>query len=179
MKKWMYLIFPGIMLALFLAVYVTHKKEAEQRDLARAQKVAEDQAATDKKRKENEAKAAKDAKERQLANEADQKAKEDGRLAKQAADDKKVKDETNAALARGDKAAKESAALEIELDTLHKAKDKASRDAFDTAKNVELTRIAKRNAELEIQRMTEMVSRKTQESFLARLPPVPPPAPAK
>jgi hypothetical protein len=175
MKKWMYLIFPGIMLAGFLAVYVTHKKESEERELLRAQKVAEEQATAAKKRADSEAKAAKEAKDRQLATEKELADKEAARVARQAAADKEVIDETNRSIARGDVAAKQIATLEIELDTLHKAKDKASRDAFETAKKVELARIARRNAELEIQRMTEMVSRKTQESFLLRLPPPPPP----
>ena len=51
---------------------------------------------------------------------------------------------------------------------------KALRDAFDAAKKVELARIAKRNAELDIQRFTDMVQRKAAESYLLRLPPPPP-----
>jgi len=43
---------------------------------------------------------------------------------------------------------------------------------------VELARIARRNAELEIQRMTEMVSRRAADSSLTR-PPVIPAPPAK
>jgi len=163
------------MLAGFLVIYVTHKKESEEREATRARIVAEEQAAAAKKRADSEARAAKEAKDRQLATEKDLADKETARLARQAAADKEVVDETNRSIARGDVAAKQLAALEIELDTLHKAKDTTSREAFDLAKKVELARIARRNAELEIQRMTEMVSRKTQDSFLTRLPPPPPP----
>lgn len=175
MKKWMYLIFPGIMLAGFLAIYVTHKKESEEREATRARVIAEEQAAAAKKRADSEARAAKEAKDRQLATEKELADKEAARIAKQAAADKEVIDETNRSLARGDTAAKQLAALEIEIDTLHKAKDKASREAFEIAKQVELARIARRNAELEIQRFTQMIANKTQESFLTRLPPPPPP----
>ena len=175
MKKWIYLIFPGILLAGFLLIYVTHKKEAEEREKAKAVQMAQEAEAAQKKKDENEKKAAADARERQLAHEKEIADKEAARVAKQAAADKEVIDDTNKALARGDAAAKLIADLEVQLDTLHKAKDKATRDTFDTAKNVELTRIAKRNAELEIQRYTQMITNKTQDSFLIRLPPPPPP----
>ena len=49
--------------------------------------------------------------------------------------------------------------------------------AFD-AKKVELARIARRTAELEIQRTTEMITRRAEQSSMTR-PPPPPPAPAK
>ncbi len=63
-------------------------------------------------------------------------------------------------------------------DLIAKEKDKLSRETFDLAKQVELARIARRNAELEIQRVTEMIHRRASDSALVK-PPVIPPAPAK
>lgn len=179
MKKWMYAIVPAVMLAGFLVIYFTHKKESEEREVHRAKVIAEEQAAAAKKKADAEAKAAKDAKDRQLANEKEQAEKEAARVAKQAAADKEVRDQTNAFLARIDKAGKDTAALEIQLDAIRKQKDKLSRETFDSAKKVELARIAKRNAELEIQRMTDMIAQRTASSFLLRLPPPPPPPAVK
>ena len=34
MKKWMYLIFPGVMLAGFLVIYFSHKAKAEEKERA-------------------------------------------------------------------------------------------------------------------------------------------------
>ena len=60
---------------------------------------------------------------------------------------------------------------------------KATRQAMpeDLAKQVELSRIARRNAELEIQRMTDMIVKRAGDSSLTRPPIIqmPPPAPAK
>ncbi len=177
MKKWMYAIAPLVMLGAFLVIYFSHAKDVHQREIERAKKVADEQAAVDKKKKESEARAAADAKARQDANAKEMADKEAARIAKQAAADKEVKDQTDAFLARIAKADKETARLQIELDALRKNKDTLSREAFDAAKKVELARIAKRNAELEIQRMTDMVQKRTTESFLLRLPPPPPPPP--
>ncbi|MEY4483219.1 MAG: hypothetical protein RL693_671, partial [Verrucomicrobiota bacterium] len=51
--------------------------------------------------------------------------------------------------------------LETELAALRAEKDKATQANFDFAHDVELTRIQKRTAELEIQRLVEMVARKS------------------
>ena len=180
MKKWMYLLAPAVMLAGFLVIYFTHAKESEEREAHRAKVIADEQAAAAKKKADAEAKAAKDAKDRQVANEKEQADKEAARVAKQAAADKEVRDQTQEFVNRIDKAGKETARLEIDLDAIRKQKDTLSRETFEAAKKVELARIAKRNAELEIQRVTDMIQKRTSESFLLRLPPPPPPpAPAK
>jgi chromosome segregation ATPase len=174
MKKWMYLIFPGLMLGSFLIFFFSHQKETEAKEKARmevAKKLEDDKA---KAKAENERKAAADAKERQLAREKEDAEKVAAKQAKIAAADKEVKDATDKALAEGDKAAKEVSKLEIELDTLRKAKDKGNREAFDLAKQVELAKVAKRNAEFEIQRTTEMISKRAGNSSLTRMPPPPP-----
>lgn len=176
MKKWMYLIFPGIMLGAFLVFFFSYQKEAEARDKARVELVKKQEAEKAQKKADAERKAAIDAKERQKAREKEDADKEAAKLAKLAAADKEVKDATDKALAEGEKAAKEVAKLESDLDALRKSKDKINRDAFDLAKQVELAKVAKRNAEFEIQRTTEMISRRAADSSLTRLPPPPLPS---
>ena len=177
MKKWMYLIFPGVMLAGFLVIYFSHKTKAEEKERQHIADVAKKKAEDDDKKKAAEAKAREDAKKRQEERDAEEKKKEDEKAARQAADDKKVRDQTAEYTAKADVAGKKVTALEAELDRLRKEKDKTNRETFDLAKQVELARIARRNAELEIQRMTEMVVRRASESAMTRLP-APPPTPA-
>jgi len=131
-----------------------------------------------KRKKAAEAKARADAKKRQDERDAEEKKKLDEKAARQAADDKKVAEQTAEFLAKAASAQKQITALEAELDRLRKEEDKASRDNFDASKKIELARVARRNAELEIQRTTEMVARRAEQSSLTR-PPPPPPAPAK
>lgn len=176
MKKWLYLIAPGLMLAGFTVLYYSHAAELHKKNAAQKAKIQQERIETEEKKKVAEAKAREDAKKRQEERDAEEKKKQDEKAARQAADDQKVRDQTAEYTAKGDAAAKQVAALEIELDRLRKEKDKTSREAFDLAKQVELARIARRNAELEIQRMTEMVSRRAAESSMTK-PPMPPPLP--
>jgi hypothetical protein len=180
MKKWMYLIFPGVMLAGFLVIYFSHKEKIEEKERAHIAQVEKEKAETDAKKKAAEAKAREDAKKRQDERDAEEKKKEEEKAAKQAADDKKVRDQTAEYTAKGKAAGEKVAALEIELDRLRKEKDKSNRETFDLAKQVELARVARRNAELEIQRMTEMVVRRAADSSMTRPPAIAAPAqPAK
>lgn len=180
MKKFMYVIFPGAMLGIFLIFFFAHQKDAEAREAARTEKIHKEEAEKAAKKAEAERKAAVDAKERQAQREKEDADKEAAKLAKQAAADKEVKDATDKAIAEGDKSSKEASKLEIDLDTIRKNKDKLSREAFDLTKQVEAAKVAKRNAEFEIQRMTEMISRRASDSSMTRMPPPPPPpVPAK
>ena len=178
MKKWMYLVFPGIMLAGFLVIYMSHKKAAEEKERQQIARAATEKAEADRKKKEAEAKARDDARKRQEEREAEERKKEEDKAAKQAKDDKMVRDQIAEYTAKGDAAQKQVNNLEIELDKLRKEKDRVSRETFDLAKQLELARIDRRNAELEIQRMHEMIVRKASESALVRPPPMPP-APAR
>ena len=173
MKKWMYIIFPSVMLAGFLVIYFSHKEKSEAKEREHIAQVAKEKAAAEEKKKAAEAKAREDARKRQEERDAEEKKKQEEKEAKQAADDKKVRDQTAEYTAKADAAQKQVTALEAELDRLRKEKDQTSREAFDLAKQVELARIARRNAEMEIQRMTEMVARRAAESSLTRPPPLP------
>lgn len=175
MKKWMYIVFPGIMLALFLVVYTTHKKEAEEREALRERKVQEKLEADKQQKQIAEERAAEDAKKRAAERDAEDRKKEEDRKKKQAAIDKDIADETARFKSEADKSAKDASNLEIELDRLHKEKDALGRDDFELAKQVELARVAKRNAELQEQHLTAMIAQRADTSAMARMP-APPPA---
>ena len=181
MKKWMYLIFPGAMLAGFLVIYLSHVEKTHVKEKEAKAKIAEQKAEAESKKKVAEAKAREDAKKRTDERDALETKALQEKIAKQAANDKEVRDATAGYTAKADAAAKQVGAQEAELDRLRKEKDQTSRETFEIAKQVELARIARRNAELEIQRMTEMVVRRASDSSLTRPPviPLPPPPPAK
>ena len=65
----------------------------------------------------------------------------------------------------------------LQLDQLRKQRDQLSRETFDIAKQVELARVARRNAEMDEQRWIEMIANRAASSQMAQIPP--PPAPAR
>jgi hypothetical protein len=81
--------------------------------------------------------------------------------------------------AQADKLAKEVADLDISISQARTNKEKLNRETFDLAKEVELAKISRRNAELELQRMVEMAGKKIADSSVAIAPPPPMQAPAK
>jgi len=176
MKKWMFVIFPGILLAVFLAFYFPNRAETE----ATLAKQAAD--AQHKKEVDDAAKAAAQEQARISAKQrADDQAKEDA-AREQAATDKwnatsrEIQKTTDEANAKADASSKEASALEIELDSLQKKKEQDNRDDFDLLKQVELARVSQRAAEADIQRLVQMIGNEADNSFLTRMPPPPPPA---
>jgi len=175
MKKWIYLIIPGVLLGLFLIFYFSHQKESEAREITRME-IAAKKIADEKKTKEDaEKRAREDAAQKQAEREAEEKKKDEERRAKVAAIDKELRDTTEAARAEGAKYQKEAAALQAELERLYREKDKLAREAFEFSKQVEAARVERRNAELESQRMIEMIVRRASDSSLVRMPTIPPP----
>jgi hypothetical protein len=165
-----YIIAPIVCMLLFGGVYWNHSKHAaieakaleEQAALVKAEEAAKKEAAVVKAREDSAQRAA-----ARLAEEA---AAEADRREKWAAAGKKIADDT----AANDKLiAQHIAAIksfEAELIALRDAKEKANAKSLETTRNTELARIAKRNAEMEIQRMTEMVARKAAGTSLAAVP---------
>ena len=173
MKKWMYLIFPGIGLGLFLVLYFAEVKKMEEKERVRAEEVSREKKADEERKaklqQEANESAAKKAQER-----ADELAKKEAdKAAKWKAEGDKIQEETNKANAEAAASTKKIAELESQLTALHNQRDQANREYLDLIKAVELTKVDRRNAELEIQRMTKMIADKASDSSMAR-PPAPP-----
>src|SRR4051812_34853233 len=130
MKKWMYVIFPGAMLAVFLFFYFAESKEAELKEKKRIETVAKQKAEDDERKRVIEEKARQDAEKRAAERAAEEKKKEDEKVAKWQAETKRIQDDIDKDTATANRLAKEAADLESQLDTLRKTKDKATRDAF-------------------------------------------------
>jgi hypothetical protein len=168
-----YLVIPGIMFAVFIVFYRGAVKNMEDRAAAALVKKQEAEAVEAKRKAEIDARAQADAARRQKEAEAADAARE----AKKEADYQKVmtqlRDEAADYNAQADKLAKEVGALDIAISQARTNKEKLNRETFDLSKEVELAKINRRNAEIEIQRMVEIAGKKIGDSSVAIAPPPP------
>ena len=63
--------------------------------------------------------------------------------------------------------------MTIELENLHRQKDALIREGFEKAKKVEAAAVARRNAEMEIQRLVQMLANRADQTLMAKMPPPP------
>jgi type IV secretory pathway VirB10-like protein len=176
MKKWMYVIFPGILLVLFLFFYHQDMNAFQAREAAHAEAVAQQKKAEDDHRKAVELAAHEEAQKRaaEAAAEAAQKEKE--KEDKWNAEGARIQKETDRFTGELDRMTKRASALEIERDSLNKSKEQESREDFELLKRIEQSRVDQHNAEMEIQRMVAMIAQRADDSAMAKMPPPPPPA---
>lgn len=165
-----YIITPLVLMLLFGGVFWKHSQasaiEAKEAALVaervKAEEIAKKEAAVVKAR-EDSAKRAADRLAEEQAAEAEKRARWTAAGDKIAADTA-----ANQTLIAQHTAAIK--ALETELADLRVAKEKANNRSFEITQATELARIAKRNSEMEIQRMTEMVARKAANTSIAAMP---------
>lgn len=169
-----YIIAPAFMLAAFVFFYRGALAEMDIKEADHAKEVAVAKAQEDARRKEIEAKAEADALKRQLERDAEEKAKLDKKEKEYLTAMNQLRDEADKYTAEADKFAKDGNDLEVLLTNLRVQKEKVNREAFELAKAVELAKINRRSAEMEIQRLIEMVGTKAAASTLAAMPPPPP-----
>ena len=173
MKKWMYVFGPGIMLAVFLFFYLTSKAETDRRMAEEKVHKAQVEKEAEEKKAAAEKKAQEDAEQRNIARaEAERKAAQE-KQDKYDAEMRRIQADTAKFNADVDRYAKEVSELTIQLDSLRKQKDALIREGFEMAKRVELAAVARRNAELEIQRLVQMLANRADQSLMAKMPPPP------
>jgi hypothetical protein len=170
MKKWLYFIFPLALTFIFVFFYLTHVKEAKEKDRLRKIEVARIQKIEADKKADIEEKARQDAARRAAERAAEDARKEAKKIADWEAVGKEIQDATDKNIAEADAFARQIAALEIELDSLRRAKEKLNSDVLTQAKAVERAMIDKRTAELEVQRRTEMVRQRAASSSMTAMP---------
>ncbi len=170
-----YFIAPAVMLAVFAFFYNGALKEMDLKEQKHQQELAAAKAADDARRKEIDEKAQADALKRQQERDAEEKAKRDKKEKEYQSAMTQLKDEADKYSNEADKYAKEAADLEIQLTNLRIQKEKTNREAFEMTKQVELAKISRRTAEMEIQRLVEMLGMRAEKSTLAAMPPPPPP----
>jgi len=166
-----YLIVPIVLLGVFCVYYnqfstqlaVTEHQKALAAQAAAAQVEQNHQAAMQKAQADAQA-----LEEAQRAEEARQEAEH---LAKFEASKQKLADETASFQQEADSYAKQAADLQAQLNSLQTDHDKLSREVFELQKQVELAKIDRRTADLEIQRTYDMVTQKITASPLTYAPP--------
>lgn len=173
-----YIIVPIVLLGVFIFFYRGALQEMAAKDERLRLEAAALQAAEDARRAEVEARAAADAKKRQDEREAQERAKEEKKIKDYEDAMKQLRDETGRYASEADALSKQANELEVQLTELRNLKEKTNREAFELAKQVELAKVQRRNAELEIQRMVDMVAQRVGASSMAQMPP-PPPAPGR
>jgi Flp pilus assembly protein TadB len=169
MKRFYFIFaFPVVLLVVFSGVYWQFSKTSDEAEHAKQVQVAQQKATDEQKKKEEETKARQDTEKRIAERAAEERKKEDERIAKWDAESKRITDESQGYATQVASNSKEIADLTKELADLRQAKENKTRDLLNSASEAELAAIAKRSAELEIQRMTEMVARKVASSQVAK-----------
>lgn len=166
-----YIIVPIVLLGVFIFFYRGALKEMAVRDAEKARIAQIEKEKDDARRKEIEEKAAADARRRQEEREAADRAREEKKQREYNEGMRALTEEADRYVAEADRNAKEAAELEIQLGELRNQRDKFNRDVFELAKQVELAKIDRRNAELELQRMVDMVGQRVGASSFAIVPP--------
>lgn len=169
-----YIIVPVVLLGAFLVFYQGALKEMAQKEERKQQEIAVAKAADDARRADIERKASEDAQRRQAEREAEDRAKEEKKIKEYQDAMRQLKEEGDRYAAEADAFQKETNALELTLGERRTLKEKTNQETFELAKQVELAKISRRNAELEIQRMVDMVAQRLGASSLAQMPPPPP-----
>ena len=171
-----YVFFPTCLVIAFAFYYFQYAKpEMIAADVAATKRIADQAAADEERRKLVEAKAQEDAKKAQA--ERDRKDREKQEKAQHDKDeqDKRIKDQTDKLEGESANLTKQIASMQNDIANLRAKRESLSRESFDAAAKVELAKIDRRNAELEIQRMYDMVAQKVADSSMTKLPPPPPP----
>jgi len=171
-----YLIVPIVLLGGFIFFYsqfnAQEKIKQDQAAAVAAEKAKQDQELKDEAEKKSAEEAQVLQQKQREADEHDEQVREQ----KFQDDLKTVTDETQKYKDQADQLAETAAGLQTKLDSLQAAHETASRELFDLEKQIELAKIAKRDADLEIQRTYDMVTQKVAASPLATYTPTPAPA---
>jgi hypothetical protein len=167
-----YVLLPAVLLITF-GVYYTKvaKPEMAAQALAQEQRIAREKDEETRKKADIDRKAQEDARARQAEKDKkDRERQEKARLDKEE-QDRKIHDETAKFENEAARFTKQIADLEIEITKLRSRRDQLNGEVLEVAKKVELTKIERRNAELDIQRMYDIVAQKVAASALAKAPP--------
>lgn len=159
-----YLIVPIVFLGLFGGVYWQHSRTAAAEAEVRAAETERIKAEELAKKTAAETAAREESARRTAAREAEEKKKDEEKRARWEADGRRIEEETTEFSGRVAELTAEIAKAEAALAAVRADKTRVDRENFELAREVELARIAKRNAELEIQRAIDVVAQRAARS---------------
>ena len=154
-----YLIIPLVLLAVFGGVYWQHSQQRATELMVRTAAVATEKKAAQEQQAAAELKAREAAAQRTAARLAEEQIKQTIERTQWAAETARIAADTAAHLAQSAQLRTDVAKFEGQLKAAREANAAGAAQALELAREVELARIAKRNAELEVQRITAMLAR--------------------
>jgi hypothetical protein len=165
-----YIIVPIVLLLAFGFYY---RQFSAQEDVIAAQKAhdaAIAAAQVEQAKEDAMKKALADTEAREQAEREEEASQEADHLAKFEASKQKLADETANFQQEADSYSKQATDLQAQLDSLQATHETLARDVFELQKQVELAKIDRRNADLEIQRTYDIVTQKVADSALTKTP---------
>lgn len=168
-----YLLVPAILLVGFFPLYRAASAKMTAAEEAKKEQAALTAKTEEARRHELDLKAEADAKARQEERDAQERERDAKKKTDYADAMRRLTEERATYSAEAAKYSAEVATLEKQLADLRTQKETASREAFELTRQVELPKIERRTAELEVQRTYAMVASRVAASSLAN-----PPAPA-
>jgi hypothetical protein len=161
-----YLIIPIVFLTLFGGVYWYHSQQSDADAHARAAAVAAAESAAKAQQSAAEAKARAEVAARAAARVEAERKKQELLHAQWSTETARIAAETEGYQQQATILRAELAGVEQQLSAVRHARIDAASKGLELAREVELLRIAKRNAELEVQRTTEILVRRATQSSL-------------
>jgi len=167
MKKF-YFIFPVCLLITFVSLYSRFSAASDIADAEKAQRIAATKMAEERAKAEAEERSRQDSQKRAAERIAEERSKEAEKAAKWDAESKRIAAETDKYNSQVASYTSEIASMEKQLEDLRAKKETRTHELLDDEMQVELAAVGKHNAEMEIQRMTEMVMRRVSKSSLVK-----------
>ena len=161
-----YLIIPLVLLTLFAGVYRHHRQQSDAEAQASAAAVAAAESAAKALQFAAEGKARAEVAARAAARAEAERQKQELLAAQWSAETVRIASETEGYQKQATLLRAELAGVEQQLSAVRQARIEAAGQGLELAREVELLRIAKRNAELEVQRTTEILVRRANQSRL-------------
>ena len=167
MKKF-YFIFPVCLLLTFVGLYSRFSAASDAAEAEKAQRIAATKMAEEKTKADAEERSREDSQKRAAERQAEERTKEAEKAAKWDAESKRIAGEAEKYNGQVATYTAEIAAMEKKLDDMRATKEKRTRELLDNEMQVELAAVGKHNAEMEIQRMTDMIMRRVSKSSLVK-----------
>lgn len=167
----LFIIIPPVLL-FFVFIFFNHQfrvEEKEKHDQQVAKKEADEKAEAERKKKLDD-QAREEARLRQEAADREEQARQDKVKRDRDERERLLKESTDRYVTTGRGYQAEIARLQKDLEAARIARDKAAGDALDLSLDVERSRIAKRAADNEIQRLTEMIEIRMKNSTFTQAP---------
>jgi len=165
-----YIVLPVVLMAIFIYFERGAAKDTELIEKQKVEAKVQAEAKKEAEKKALEETARLDSDKRNAQRISEEKAKEEKRKADYEAKIQKMRDDVKKYTDDVELNNKLVAVLEKDLAAKRDQRERENRSVFELAKKVEISKKLRRDAELEVQRFTEMLSRRATDSVLTKMP---------